>query len=110
MLVIYGDYEGNLPFTGILREVYGPLYATSTQKVNQVIISKQRLPVRPLWRGEPDLEVAAAGVDVAGLDQVGRHAALLRRLGGRAGGHAVPVGVGDACILGIGFAWIAFND
>ena len=30
MLVIYGDYEGNLPFTGILREVYGLPYATST--------------------------------------------------------------------------------
>ena len=48
-------------------------------------------PIRPLRRGEPDLEVAAARVDVAGLDQVRRHAALLGRLGGGAGGHAVPV-------------------
>ena len=31
MLVIYHDFEGNLPFTGILQEFYGPLYATSTQ-------------------------------------------------------------------------------
>ena len=30
MLVIYHDFEGNLPFTGILREVYGLPYATST--------------------------------------------------------------------------------
>ena len=31
MLVIYHDFEGNLPFTGILQEVYGLPYATSTQ-------------------------------------------------------------------------------
>ena len=30
MLVIYHDFEGNLPFTGILQEVYGLPYATST--------------------------------------------------------------------------------
>ena len=47
-------------------------------------------PIRPLRRGESDLEVAAARVDVAGLDQVRRHAALLGRLGSHAGGHAVP--------------------
>ena len=47
--------------------------------------------VRPLGRGEPNLEVAAAGVHVARLDQVGRHAALLGRLSGSARGHAVSV-------------------
>ena len=31
MLVIYHDFEGNLPFTGILQEVYGLPYATSTR-------------------------------------------------------------------------------
>ena len=31
MLLIYRDFEGNLPFTGIIREVYGLPYATSTQ-------------------------------------------------------------------------------
>ena len=31
MLVIYHDFEGNLPFTGILQEVYGLPYATSTE-------------------------------------------------------------------------------
>ena len=30
MLVIYHDFDGNLPFTGILQEVYGLPYATST--------------------------------------------------------------------------------
>ena len=30
MLLIYWDFEGNLPFTGIIREVYGLPYATST--------------------------------------------------------------------------------
>ena len=30
MLVIYHDFVGNLPFTGILQEVYGLPYATST--------------------------------------------------------------------------------
>ena len=30
MLVIYHDFEGNLPFTGILQEFYGLPYATST--------------------------------------------------------------------------------
>ena len=30
MLVIYHDFEGNLPFTGILQKVYGLPYATST--------------------------------------------------------------------------------
>ena len=30
MLVIYHDFEGNLPFTGILREVYGLPYSRST--------------------------------------------------------------------------------
>ena len=30
MLLIYRDFEGNLPFTGIIREVYGLPYATST--------------------------------------------------------------------------------
>ena len=36
MLVIYHDFEGNLPFTGILQEVYGLPYATST--LNSLII------------------------------------------------------------------------
>ena len=31
MLLIYQDFEGNLPFTGIIREVYGLPYATSTE-------------------------------------------------------------------------------
>ena len=31
MLVIYHDFEGNLPFTGILQEVYRLPYATSTE-------------------------------------------------------------------------------
>ena len=30
MLLIYPDFEGNLSFTGIIREVYGLPYATST--------------------------------------------------------------------------------
>ena len=47
--------------------------------------------VGPLRRRQSDLEVAAARVDVARLDQVRRHAALLRRLGAGAGGHSVPV-------------------
>ena len=37
MLVIYQDYEGNLPFTGIIREVSGPLYATSTFYFNECL-------------------------------------------------------------------------
>ena len=32
MLLIYPDFEGNLPFTGILQEVYGLPYATSTKE------------------------------------------------------------------------------
>ena len=35
MLVIYHDFEGNLPFTGILQEVYGLPYATSTKELAQ---------------------------------------------------------------------------
>ena len=41
MLVIYGDYESNLPYTGILREVYGPLYATSTLNINPYSLEEE---------------------------------------------------------------------
>ena len=35
-MLIYRDFEGNLPFTGIIREVYGLPYATSTDKCSTV--------------------------------------------------------------------------
>ena len=38
MLVIYHDFEGNLPFTGILQEVYGLPYATSTISCYKILV------------------------------------------------------------------------
>ena len=32
-MLIYRDFEGNLPFTGIIWEVYGLPYATSTHNL-----------------------------------------------------------------------------
>ena len=41
MLLIYWDFEGNLPFTGIIREVYGLPYATSTENFCSIHHTRQ---------------------------------------------------------------------
>ena len=38
MLLINRYFEGNLPFTGIIREVYGLPYATSTDVREQIVL------------------------------------------------------------------------